>query len=145
MHVIVEANGASVQTYALLENGSDKTLVTDRLVSALGVEGSPVDFTISGVNIDSVPYRGKQVDIKVRPLTGTDVLDVRRAWSVNALPSPDEPLPTRAALQRWPHLCDIEVTRIRGAMVSLLIGNDVCRLRTCHSSTVVAMTPSRTP
>ena len=123
--VIVEANGASVQTYALLDNGSDKTLVTDKLISALGVEGSPVDFTISGVNIDSVPYRGKQVDLKVRPLTGTDVLDVRRAWSVNALPSPDEPLPTRAALQRWPHLCDIEVTRIPGATVSLLIGNDV--------------------
>ena len=123
--VIVEANGASVQTYALLDNGSDKTLVTDRLISALGVEGSPVDFTISGVNIDSVPYRGKQVDLKVRPLTGTDVLDVRRAWSVNALPSPDEPLPTRAALQRWPHMCDIELTRIPGATVSLLIGNDV--------------------
>ena len=96
VHVIVEANCASVQTYALLEHGSDKTLVTDRLVSALGVEGSPVDVTISGVNIDSVPYRGKQVDIKVRPLTGTDVLDVRRAWSVNALPSLNEPLPTRA-------------------------------------------------
>ena len=67
--MIVEANGASVQTYALLDNGCDKTLVTDRLVSALGVEGSPVDFTISGVDIDSVPYRGKQVDLKVRPLT----------------------------------------------------------------------------
>ena len=69
MPVIVEANGASVQTYALLDNGSDKTLVTDRLVSALGVEGSHVDFTISGVNIDSVPCRGKHVDIKVRALT----------------------------------------------------------------------------
>ena len=49
-----------------------------KLVSALGVEDNPVDFTVSGVNIDSMPYRGKQVDLKVRPLTGTDVLDVRR-------------------------------------------------------------------
>ena len=53
-----------MQTYTLLDNGSDNTLVTDKLVSTLDVKGSSVDFTISGVNIDSVPYRGK-VDLKV--------------------------------------------------------------------------------
>ena len=31
----------------------------------------------------------------------------------------------RAVLQRWPNLCDIEVTRIPGETVSLYIGNDV--------------------
>ena len=64
MPVSVEASGAAVQTYALLGNGSDKTLVTDKLISTLCVEGSPVDFTISGVNIDSVPYSGKQITLK---------------------------------------------------------------------------------
>ena len=56
---VVEANGVSVTTHALLDNGSDKSLVAKRLVSRLGVEDSPADFTISGVNIDSLPYRVK--------------------------------------------------------------------------------------
>ena len=132
MPVVVEANGAAVQTYALLDNGSDKTLVTDNLVSMLGVEGSPVDFTISGVNVGSVPYRGRQVDVKVRALAGNDVLDVHRAWSVRKLPSPDEPLPTKAALQRWKHLSDLEITRLPGATVSMLIGNDVAAAHLPH-------------
>ena len=40
MPVIVEASGASVQTYALLGNGSDKTLVTDKLSTEFNTQST---------------------------------------------------------------------------------------------------------
>ena len=48
--VVKGMNGNSFQTYALLDNGADKTMCDERLLDALNVSSRPVTFNIATVN-----------------------------------------------------------------------------------------------
>ncbi|KAH3813182.1 hypothetical protein DPMN_141634 [Dreissena polymorpha] len=60
-------NGKSCQTYALLDDGSDKTLCDERLLKNLNVASKPVKFQMSTVNSSENQLYGQEVDLHVQP------------------------------------------------------------------------------
>ena len=85
--VQVECNGKTCYTYALLDDGSQKSLCTDRLLNVLGVEGTDVNFSVSSVTEVDVSYTGKQIDLFVKPVTGGDAVKIERCWTIPKLPA----------------------------------------------------------
>jgi len=122
--VRIMAHGKEVKTNAFLDQVSTTTLCDERLVDALGLSGEPVTFSISTLNRVSDQRYGKKVQLDVALINGGDVstlfaltfdcLDVTKNPSIDAID-----------LQRWNHLCDLNVPVLHDEDNLLLIGVDV--------------------
>ena len=73
---VMGGNGHSCQTYALLDDGADKTLCDERLVQQLQLTSRSVTFKISTNNSTGGTIRGQEVDLSVSPISGNVSRDV---------------------------------------------------------------------
>ncbi|XP_045209072.2 uncharacterized protein LOC123560989 [Mercenaria mercenaria] len=122
--VVVGTESSQVETYALLDEGSDVTLCNDSLIKRLGVEGKPCKFTLTTVNKSSQNQTGREVQLQVSALNGGQVIDLRRVWSVKTLPISLQSLPDQSVAGKWKHLSGIYLPKIDVGKVELLVGSD---------------------
>ncbi len=72
------ANGDKfIETYALLDDGSEVTLCDERVVSSLGLSAKSKTYTINSINKSSV-IKGAEVSLNVTSLDGTGKSKYRR-------------------------------------------------------------------
>jgi len=112
-----------VKTNAFLDQGSTTTLCDERLVDALGLSGEPVIFSLSTLNRVSKKRHGKKVQLDVAPINGGDALilvvltfdclEVTKNLAIDAID-----------LQRWNHLCDLDISVLPGDNILLLNNGD---------------------
>ena len=121
--VIVTNGPRCVETYALLDNGSDVSLVDDRLVQMLGIRGKQKSFVINSVNSTST-VNGREVDFTVKSMHGDDIVNLKNAWSVPKLPISLHSAPTTTDIAKWPHLSGIDIPEVNCDHVTILIGSD---------------------
>ena len=74
-------NGNTCETYALIDDGADKSLCDVRLLKKLRQPGKPVDFKITTVNSSGSSVSGSEGNLRVQSASGSDVLDLK-VWSV---------------------------------------------------------------
>jgi hypothetical protein len=122
--VVVGTGSSQVETYALLDEGSDVTLCSDSLIKRLGVEGKPCKFTLTTVNKSSQNQTGREVQLQVSALNGGQVIDLQRVWSVKTLPISLQSLPDQSVTGKWKHLNGIYLPKIDVDKVELLVGSD---------------------
>ena len=84
--VVNGMNGNSCKTYALLDDGADKTLCDERLLDALNVSSRPVTFNISTVSPTGSTTHGQEVDLQVQGVNSNDQVNLQKVWSVKRLP-----------------------------------------------------------
>ncbi|KAH3792794.1 hypothetical protein DPMN_146293 [Dreissena polymorpha] len=68
--VVRASNGNACRTYALIDDGADKTLCDERLLRQLNVESRKITFTMSTASATDILQHGHEVDLEVSPLTG---------------------------------------------------------------------------
>ncbi|KAH3772427.1 hypothetical protein DPMN_173765 [Dreissena polymorpha] len=83
---VIGSEGHSCQTYALLDDGADKTLCDERLLQTLNVSSRPVTFQISTINATGSTTIGRQVDSLARNVMGIGEVNLKNVWSVKRLP-----------------------------------------------------------
>lgn len=101
--------GPEIKTYAFLDNRSDTTLCLDSLAQSLGVPPKPIQFSLTSINSEKSPRSGFEVAFNVQSLKGKDKVHLDKVWSVDCLPISKWDIPTEKDIDRWPHLCGIEV------------------------------------
>ena len=74
--VVKGNNGNTCRTYALLDDGADKTLCDERLLNSLHISSRPVTFQMSTVSSTSSTVYGQEVDLQVQPLNGNDTVSL---------------------------------------------------------------------
>ena len=79
-----DANKA-VETYVLLESGSDISLYDKTLAIELGVRGQEKTFFPTIQEREDSPRVGHEISLTVEPLDGTDKVEVKRLWTVDSL------------------------------------------------------------
>ena len=79
-----DANKA-VETYVLLESGSDISLYDKTLAIELGVRGQEKTFFPTIQEREDSPRVGHEISLTVEPLDGTDKVEVKRLWTVDRL------------------------------------------------------------
>lgn len=122
--VKVQAHGREVQTWALLDDGSDVSLCEKRLMNMLGLKGRDTTFNLKTV-IGCKQEAGREISLTVMDLQGNESVHLPNVWAVDSLPIDKDSLPSIEDTQNWPHLCDIEFPRVEEDGIMLLIGSDV--------------------
>ena len=122
--VVKGMNGNSFQTYALLDDGADKTLCVERLLDALNVSSRPVTFNIATVNSTGSTTHGQEVDLQVQGVNINDKVNLHKVWSVKRLPISVNSAVVRDDIKKLSYLKDIDVSKIATKDVMLLIGTD---------------------
>ena len=122
--VVNGMNGNSCKTYALLDDGADKTLCDERLLDALNVSSRPVTFNISTVSPTDSTTHGQEVDLQVQGVNRNDKVNLHKVWSVKRLPISVHSAVVDADIKKLSYLKDIAVSNIDTKDVMLLIGTD---------------------
>ena len=110
-------------TYALLDSGSDSTMVDARIARDIGLVGDSTKLQIHSVS-SSHQIVSSRVNFSVESLDKTGTITVNGGltmtnWAVRAGPPPKE------RLANWTHLKDVSVGELDDKHVGLLIGCDV--------------------
>ena len=115
----------SVETYALMDNGSEVTLCHKRLVRKLGLVGDKISYTLTGMT-GSSEIEGQMVDITVKSIDEAFVVQIPKVKTVNQMPISPSCVAKQEDLNRRPHLPGLEMPDFDNAEVMLLIGAKEC-------------------
>ena len=116
-------NGKFVETVALLDSGSDVSIIHESLAKKLGLRGRRKTLmvrTISGQTSHS--SRVLSVNIRPRHEPQSKVLHIKQVWTV---PNDAFQGPSQAVKAEWKHVKDLCLPDIAADEVQLLIGLNV--------------------
>lgn len=122
--VRIKGSNSAVCTYAFIDQGSNISFCTDRLMHQLGIEGKRMKLTM---NTMGKPYTMTTYEVhglEVISLDERNVIPMPNMYTKDRMPVSTNHIPTSADLQRWPHLADIKIPQLQ-AEVGILIGNNV--------------------
>ncbi|CAG2247208.1 unnamed protein product [Mytilus edulis] len=117
-------NGNSCKTFALLDDGADKTLCDERLLQKLNIASKPVTFEMSTVSSSGSTIHGQEVDLQVKAIDGNDKVSLKKVWSVKKLPISARSAAENVDIRKLPYLADIQIPSTDLTEVMLLIGTD---------------------
>lgn len=122
--VRLRSGNAEVVGYALLDNGSDVTLIRSGCLKLLGLneeQSSVVVQTVSG----NKATRVIKTPFEVYSLDQTEHVKIQGALVVSQIPGHKPTKTIMSSLVKWPHLSDVPLEVIDSGEVVLLIGCDV--------------------
>ena len=120
---ITGQNGNIVHTVAMLDTGSDVSLVHKNLVDELGLKGRNRHLVIKTVN-SLASHLSRVVSLSVRTLHDPDskTLHIKQAWAVDSSAFHG---PSQVLRSEWKHLEGLGISDIAADEVQLLIGLNV--------------------
>ncbi|XP_068713249.1 uncharacterized protein [Montipora foliosa] len=123
---VIGADGLVVTTYAMLDSGSEITLVDPSLVSSLRLSGQPGRLVLSTVS-SREPQEGERVDLVVESVIDEQPqrLQLKGVWSGKELNIPLRHQGITRDKAKWPHLQDVPFPEVARQKVSLIIGTNV--------------------
>ena len=111
----------SVLTYALLDCGSEVTLIHQKLQRELEAHGRKIDFTLSGIN-GSKQIDSELLDIVVMSMDGETSLELSNVRTVEKMPIAGSCIARKEDIKSWPHLNGVPITELDVNEVTLVIG-----------------------
>ena len=116
-----DGNSIPVETYALLDSGSEITLCHESLKESLGVSGTKLDFTLSGIT-GSTRVESQQVDLIVMSMDESVIVELPKVRTVKHMPITESCIAKKEDLEHWPHLHDVDLRQLDIESVMLVVG-----------------------
>ena len=110
-----------VVTYALLDCGSEVTLVHQKLKEELGARGRQIDFLLSRIN-GSKQVNGELLDIVVTSIDEETSLELSNVQTVEQMPISRSCIARKEDIKSWPHLVNVPITELEVDEITLIIG-----------------------
>ena len=122
----VVSNDDAVETYALLDSGSDRTFCEKQLMEELGLTGCgvPQKISIQTMNGNSETLASMTLPLNVSALDDDNVMTLTEVIVVDKIPVEPNHVPNERDLCAHAHLRDVYLPQIANGSVMLLIGND---------------------
>ena len=114
----------SVDAYAVLDNGSDSTLLSVGIADRIGVKEKSTQLEVTTI-VGTALRETAVVRFDIQSVNDGYCFTIENAYTVDALPLRDACVPSENLMKRWPHLQDVELHRLKCNTVSLLIGASV--------------------
>ncbi|XP_018645801.1 hypothetical protein Smp_177900 [Schistosoma mansoni] len=124
-----------IQTCALLDSGSDTSLIVDDLAKELSLEGKQKTVSLKTLS-DESSLISKEVDVELHSIDFSSSVKVQKVLTVKKLPTVHRTVPTAHQMASWSYLKDIRFPRVEDENVKLLIG--------CNAPSVHEMKEVRT-
>ena len=124
--VKVRAKGGNkmVETYAFLDNGTNTTFCTERLINQLGLEGTKTTLSLTTLETANSITDCSIVNLEILDMNEENLVALPKVFSRPNLPITRDSVPDQSDVNRWSHLNGINLQCI-DAKVGLLIGSDV--------------------
>ena len=123
MKVRIRNANKAVETYALLDSGSDISLCDKTLPREVEVRGQEKTFFLTTQEREDNVRVGHDISLTVEPLDGTDKFEVKRLWTVDRLNASRQSINSEQDTRRWPHLEDIKLSSISDK-VRIIVGTN---------------------
>ena len=119
--VRIQVDNKEVRTFALVDSGSNTTLVKRDLIDKLGIQGSHSPFSVNTLN----GTQSHQHELLCKFQVSSD--DRKECITVEALTVPDIPIQASSKSsfkEDWPHLRDINIQSVANKPIEIVIGTD---------------------
>ena len=116
-----KGNNQIVETYALLDNGSEVTLCHEQLVIKLELDRERLNFTLTGIT-GSTQMESQVVKLTVMSMDESIAVELPGVKTAAQMPISRSCIPRKGDLARWPHLQGIDIPAVKDTQVLLLIG-----------------------
>ena len=118
----------SCKTHALLDLGSQVTLVTEGLSDRLGISGPVDNLVLSTIN-GSERLRSRRVSFAIEPVTSSGTRhEIRNAQTTPTLNVSSHTIDWSREKCKWSHLADLDLPSGTQGPVEVLLGTDVIEL-----------------
>ncbi|KAL9952798.1 hypothetical protein ACROYT_G040106 [Oculina patagonica] len=117
--------GGVVETYALLDSGSDVSLCDKKLIHELGISDVPRNFFLTTQEKMESSKSGLEVKLTIDSINSQSSLEIPKVWTVDRLNISEQSIPRGQDADQWPHLSDIYLPEIDSNEVRLIIGCNV--------------------
>ena len=110
-----------VETYALLDSGSEVTLCHEQLQRQLRASGPRLNVTLSEMT-GSTSVDSQLLDIVLMSMDETVLVELSNLRTVKQMPISSDCIAKKEDLKQWPHLYDIALQEIEVRKVMLVVG-----------------------
>ena len=122
---MLSPSGASVITYALIDNGSRGTVISSDIAKSLNLEGQKEHVSVSTL-MGKTDEEFEIVQFQLQSASGErEILTVEEGLVSEKFNISEQHLPKNIDLTDHPHLKDIKIPEVELNRVSFLIGKDV--------------------
>ena len=122
---IVLVNGSKrIPTNAILDSGSDSTLIREDVAAKLNLQGKNADLQITNVLTDSTVVNSKTVNFEISSTSTNFKTEIKNAQTVADLKIPLQWQSVNHLKQKYDFLKDPELPQLHDTDVTVLIGVD---------------------
>ena len=124
---VATSSGVEVNTFALLDSGSQTSLILEEFADAIGLVGEVSPLQLNTINSSGEPVRSRKVSFHVGAIEGPETgvqITVEEAWTIRQLNLPRQRV-TRTMIQDFPHLTDLDIPEVDSEDVTILLGANV--------------------
>ena len=125
--VQIHSQGNLISTYAVLDPGSDSTLIRKEIAEHLQLDGECYQLDINTVN-DVSTQNLRRVSFGLSTKDQPDPVMVHGAWVIDKLNISSFKLSKKRAAEQWSHLSNVDLPELKGEEVMILIGSDMAHL-----------------
>ena len=127
--VLLHGPGGTIDTHAILDDGSKRTMVLQLAADKLQLEGKPETMLLQTVRDDIVECRGQSSSLQLSPRDQPEVkCTITGAFSAHNLCLFQYTYPVEALQQRYHHLRRLQLPTIKDACPLVLISSDCTEL-----------------
>lgn len=125
IRVILQHKGQSLDTYAVLDDGSERTILLSSAAQRLGLTGQSEDLALRTIRQDITVLHGTAVSFRIStPSQPNKSYLIERAFTADPLSLAEHSYPVAALQQKYIHLRGLPLHPIHKASPLLLIGAD---------------------
>ena len=123
-------SGASVETYAYLDDGSDAVFCTETLYKQLNAKGRETTLQINTINEERAVKSREMDDLEVSDMERRNIIGLGKVYTSKSIPANMENIVTQDDIKSWPYLKKLKLNRVPhgdNVHIGILIGNNVPR------------------
>ncbi|XP_048030832.1 uncharacterized protein LOC125266231 [Megalobrama amblycephala] len=130
IRVLLRYGGKTLDTYAVMDDGSERTILLPDAARVLGIQGQAENIALRTVRQDVQTISGTSVDFHISPATQPQkTFKINAAFTAKHLGLADHSYPV-SLLEKYRHLKDLPLQAFERVSPSLLIGADNTHLIT---------------
>ena len=122
--VTIHNNTSSIRTWALLDTGSDATLISEEITHKLKLKGEIRPISVSNVMSMENTLPSKSVNFSVSSNSHPERINISNASVVKNLTIQTRKMDTKNMVAKYPYLADITIDTQMSSDKSILIGAD---------------------
>ncbi|TWW54954.1 hypothetical protein D4764_09G0000030 [Takifugu flavidus] len=129
--VLLHAGDRVLETYAVLDDGSERSIILPQAVQRLNLTAQPETLTVRTVHQEVVQLQGASVTLYVSSLLKPEErYHIHHAFTSENLGLSEHSYPVRSLQQKYKHLRNLPLPPVEHAQPLLLIGSDLPHLLT---------------